>query len=85
MILVGVFVIFSDDSIVEYDHTGIVHDIRSSANGFTFYLDTSDGKSIKCFFKEEPVELGHYGVVGDQSDDGSMFFVSFMKDFDICR
>ncbi len=82
VVLAGLFLVFSDEGIGEYDHTGIVHDIRSSSSGYTFYIDMSDGSSLKCFSRSEPSELGYYGISGDLSDDGSIFFVSDMVCFD---
>ena len=82
MILVGSFLVFSDEDIVEYDITGIVHDIRETTNGFTFTIDTSNGDSKKCFSREMPRELGYYGICGNYSDDGTIFFISHMFCFD---
>ncbi len=82
MILVmTVFVFFSDEDNIEYDYSGIVSDIRRGENGFTFTLNT-DGCEIRCFSRNEPSYLGYYAVSGVFSDDGSIFFVSDMKDLD---
>ena len=83
VILVAVlFLSFSDDAENEgYDMSGIVHDIRSSTNGFTFYLDTVDD-SIRCYSNECPADLGYYGVNGSLSKDGSIFFVDALHALD---
>lgn len=79
MILVMIlFLSFSEGTDEQvYDRTGIVHNVRSSSNGYTFYLDTVDG-SIRCYFDESPIDMGYYGVGGSFSDDGSIFFVRTM-------
>ena len=82
VVLAGLFLVFSDEGMMEYDHTGIVHDISSSSSGYTFQIDMSDGSSMKCFSRSEPVELGYYGIIGDLSDDGSIFFVSNIVSLD---
>lgn len=76
VVLVAVlFITFSEDEGDEdYDMTGIVHDIRGSTNGFTFYIDTIDSQ-IRCFSRLSPVDLGYYGLKGSFSEDGSIFFV----------
>lgn len=81
ILVVGIMFVFSDGRLAEYDYTGIVHSVSESENGFTFYLDTSNG-TIRCFFRNSPVELGWYAVAGSLSDDGSMFFVSYMQCLD---
>lgn len=78
VVLVGSFLVLSDEDVVEYDYTGIIHGIKETTNGFTFYIDVSNGDSIRCFSKEEPADLGYYGVCGSLSDDGTIFFVSHM-------
>lgn len=81
ILVMTVFVFFSDEDNIEYDYSGIVSDIRRGENGFTFTLNT-DGCEIRCFFRNEPSYLGYYAVSGVFSDDGSIFFVSDMKDLD---
>ena len=61
---------------MEFDQRGIAHDVKESSSGYTFYLDCSDGTSMKCFSRKKISELGHYGVSGSFSDDRSIFFVS---------
>ena len=82
VVLAGLFLVFSDESMIDYDRTGIVHDVRSGPSGYTFYIDEHDGSSMKCFSRSEPSELGYYGISGDLSDDGSIFFVSNMVRLD---
>ena len=82
VVLAGLFLVFSDDDMMEFDHTGIVHDISASSSGYTFQIDMSDGSSMKCFSRSEPVELGYYGIIGNLSDDGSIFFVSNIVSLD---
>ena len=81
ILVMTVFVFFSDEDNIEYDYSGIVSDIRRGENGFTFTLNT-DGCEIRCFSRIEPSYLGYYAVSGVFSDDGSIFFVSDMKDLD---
>ena len=69
------FAAFEGNPFDDYDYTGIVYDVRTSSSGYVFYLDSSEGESFKCFFRDEVSELGHYGVSGSFSDDGSIFFV----------
>jgi hypothetical protein len=82
IMVISVFLIFERNDIEDYDISGIVHDVRESTNGWMFYVSTPDGSDIRCFFKERPVDMGHYGVAGDPSDDGGIFFVSSMELFD---
>ena len=59
--------------------TGISYDIKTTQSGYTFSLEDTNGKSVRCFFKTEPSELNVYSVKGTFSDDGSMLFVSSMR------
>lgn len=81
VMVVLVFVVFSDEDGVEPDMSGIATDIRSGTNGYTFYLETEDSK-VRCFSSERPEELGHYGVRGSYSDDRTIFFVSVLISYD---
>lgn len=82
VVLAGLFLVFSDEDMIDYDRTGIVHDVRPGSSGYTFYIDEYDGSSMKCFSRSEPFELGYYGITGNLSDDGSIFFVSNMVRLD---
>lgn len=73
----SLFVFFNDSDNVNFDEEGIIHDVRTSKNGFIFYIDTGD-LSIRCFSKEKPEEYGYYGLIGSYSDDGGIFFVERM-------
>ena len=69
-------VFFSGNPMMEFDQRGIAHGVSESAKGYTFDFDCSDGTKIRCFSKVEVTELGHYGISGAFSSDGSIFFVS---------
>ncbi len=69
-------VFFSGNPMKEFDRRGIAYNVEESPKGYTFDFDCSDGASIRCFCKEKAAELGHYGISGDFSADGSIFFVS---------
>ena len=77
ILLISLFAFFLDETNIECDYSGIVHDIRSSSNGFTFYIDCSD-VTFKCYSKEEPADLGYYGIIGSFSDDNTIFFIERM-------
>ena len=62
---------------MDYDHSGIVHNVNQSNKGYTFYIETTEG-DIRCYNSEEPFEYGHYGIKGNYSEDGTMFFVESM-------
>ena len=81
ILLISIFTYFADDSNVTYDLTGIVHDQKSSTNGYIFYIDTAD-RDIRCFCKENAEELGYYAVIGQFSDDGGIFFIEKMMRID---
>ncbi len=82
VIIMGIFVTFSEDDSDSYDYTGIVYDIHSTTSGYRFYIQTSSGDHHRCFSYNEPVECGYYGIRGTFSEDGSMLFVSSMKCLD---
>lgn len=82
ILVVGIILVFSDNRMTEFDHTGIAFDVRESRNGFTFSLDTSEDV-IRCFSKVRPSDLGYYGVSGSMSDDGNILFVSHMESMDV--
>lgn len=81
MIMAVTYAYFADEDNVEYDYSGIVHDISTSASGYTFYIDVSEGE-MKCYYPEKPEEYGHYRIKGTLSNDGSIFFVSVMQCLD---
>ena len=91
-VLVGIIVLsiiasmvyLSDDENYDYDYSGIVHGISKTKNGYTFYLDTFE-ESILCYNSDEPVELGHYKIIGSYSNNGSMYFISKMYYVDDIR
>ncbi|MBQ8179041.1 MAG: hypothetical protein IJ026_01145 [Candidatus Methanomethylophilaceae archaeon] len=78
MVVVSLFLCFPQGQSSDYDVSGIVYDVNPSSKGYTFYIETSDGTVFRCFHDSEPSELGYYGVVGDMSSDGGMFFVTDM-------
>ncbi len=74
--VVAMFLAFSGNPLMEFDERGIAHDVKRTSIGYTFLMDCSDGTSMKCFSREPVSNLGHYGVSGSFSDDGTIFFVS---------
>ena len=78
----ALFASFDWNDPLDYDASGIVHDIKETGNGYVFKLFTIQGFDIKCFSSSEPLDLGHYGITGNSSSDSSIFFVSAMEDFD---
>lgn len=83
VIVMSIFVTFSEDESDSYDYTGIVYDIHSTTSGYRFFIQTSSGDHYRCFSYNEPVYCGYYALRGTLSEDGSMLFVSFMKHLDI--
>ncbi len=76
-----IFILFwtsEKDEIHDDDIKGIVFDVKETKNGFTFFIETSDGKHEKCFFKECPEDLKSYSVRGTLSEDGTIIFVEKM-------
>lgn len=67
-----------DNDLIEDDIKGVAYDIKESKNGFVFYLETSDGKCEKCYFKDRPENLKTYSIKGKYSDDESIIFVERM-------
>jgi len=63
----------------EKDIVGIVYDIKTTKNGYTFSFEDSDGGNTRCFARSEPLEFGVYSIRGTFSDDGGMFFVDSMR------
>ncbi len=82
VVIIGLFLVFSDDDMMEYDYSGIVSDIEQSRNGYTFSIQIHDGTVIRCYYSEIPIELGYYSVKGNFSDDGTIFFVSAIRTMD---
>jgi len=74
-----IFVVFTDEDNIEYDYIGIVHDVSSTSNGYTFYMNLSDGSFQKCYFKDEPILYGYYSFNGTFSDNGDILFISEMN------
>lgn len=81
ILVVSLFVVFSDGDAVDPDMSGIVTDVRGSSGGCTFVLNT-DSAAVRCYCSEVPTVLGHYGVTGSYSDDGTIFFVSRLIPYD---
>ena len=82
IVAMSLFVSFDWDDPSDYDTSGIAHGIRQTENGYIFELFTSEGVDVRCFSTEEPSDLGHYGVSGSVSSDGTLFFVSTLGCFD---
>ena len=73
-----------DNETVDDDIKGIVFDIKESKNGFTFYLETTEGKCERCFYREKPEDLKTYSVKGNFSDDNTIFFIEKMTLLEYC-
>ena len=80
--VMSLFVAFDWDDPSDFDTSGIAHGVRQTENGYIFELFTSEGVDIRCYSTEEPVDLGHYGVSGSVSSEGTLFFVSVLDCFD---
>ena len=76
MILVAVFI--DRDEPEDEDVFGVVYDIKTTKNGYTFFFEDSDGGRTSCFARTEPTEYGVYSIRGSFSDDGGIFFVNSM-------
>ncbi len=83
VLILGSFVVLFDPDSVSYDYTGIVSDVKESTNGYVFQMHTSDHEDIRCFSYEKPKELGYYAISGEMSDDGNIFFVSYLYNLDV--
>jgi hypothetical protein len=81
----ALIVVFEDNPFEDYDYTGIVHEVKPTSSGFVFLFDASTGESFKCYSSKEVSELGYYGVSGEFSDDGSIFFTNGVKLLDVRR
>jgi hypothetical protein len=58
---------------------GVVYDIRTSAKGYTFSFEDTEGKTIRCFSYDEPANNVVYAIKGETSYDGSMLFIRSMQ------
>ncbi len=82
ILLVLCFVIFSNDVMkMTPEYTGIVSEIYEGDNGYTFTFSTIDDE-FRCFSEECPEEYGYYGIIGDFSNDSTIFFVNELMDLD---
>jgi DNA polymerase II small subunit/DNA polymerase delta subunit B len=63
----------------EKNIVGIVFDVRTTQNGYTFSFEDAIGGKIRCFSRAEPHEFGEYFIKGTFSSDGGMFFVDRME------
>lgn len=83
ILIAGMFLFFSDEDNIEYELSGIVSDVNTSTNGYTFTIVTATGDEIRCFSYEMPKIMGHYALSGEFSQDGNIFFVSVLRNLDI--
>jgi len=58
---------------------GIAYDVKQTQSGYTFSLDDTDGSTMRCFARTEPVEFEVYIIRGELSDDGGIFFVDTIR------
>jgi len=82
VILVSFFVIPNEDNKDQKIQYGFVYGIKESSNGYVFQFQNMDNDIMKCYYQYEPKET-FYMMEGNISDDGSIFFVSYMKSFDL--
>lgn len=54
---------------------GAVFDVKESSKGYTFKIQDSSGKVMKCFYQKE-IAKGTYCIKGRYSEDKTIFFVS---------
>jgi len=77
IILLTVFVNTSEPE--DGDIVGMAFNVKTTQNGYTFSLEDTGGRIIRCFVKAEPSEYNIYAIKGAFSDDGSMYFVRSMQ------
>lgn len=82
VILISFFVIPNEDDEDQEVEYGFVYDIKKSSNGYVFQFQNMNKDVMKCYYQYEPKEE-FYMMEGKISDDGSIFFVSYMKPFDL--
>ncbi len=82
VILVSFFVIPDEDDKDQEIQYGFVYEIKESSNGYVFQFQNTDNDIMKCYYQYEPKEA-FYMMEGNISDDGSIFFVSYMKPFNL--
>ncbi len=75
--IIGSFAFFSDGSNIEYDLEGFIYDIRITENGCIFNIE-SDDQCIRCYYSEIPIEFGYYAIIGNYSENNTIFFVERM-------
>lgn len=77
IVLVTVFV--NQEEPQNDDIIGIVHEIKETQNGYTFVLDDSNGKHMKCFSRVRPDDHSVCVIKGTLSEDRTIFFVSSLQ------
>jgi len=77
MILLAAFV-NTDEPAEERGVVGIAYDVKTTQNGYTFFIEDVDGGKMKCFVRSLPIEREIYEIKGTLSEDGSIMFVSSM-------
>lgn len=67
----------SDDT-----HIGLIYDIKETDKGMVFFLEDTNGKSMKCFLDEKTVfDDGLKILKGGYSADGKIFFVENISNY----
>lgn len=59
---------------------GFADNIHQNDNGFIFFINDSEGNSIKSFSNEMPDDSLH-SFYGKYSKDGNIFFISKINDY----
>ncbi|MDR0508659.1 MAG: hypothetical protein LBG63_02370 [Candidatus Methanoplasma sp.] len=77
IILLTVFI--SAEEPEDKEIIGVVYDIRTTQNGYTFSIEDTNGETIRCFFRNELSEYGIYSIEGTFSEDRSMLFVNSVR------
>lgn len=78
-LIITLTVFIDTDEPEDKDMIGVVYDVKQAQAGYTFFMDSTGGDTIKCFFRTEPLEYGIYSLKGTFSDDGSILFVNSMR------
>lgn len=81
--VIALFIIFNSVPAITTDEIiGIADNIEKRDTGYVFDLIDENGETIRCFYKGEPTESTLYGVEGNYSDNGEMFFVNTLYEYE---
>lgn len=81
IILIIIIIFISESEVIEDedDLIGIIYNISETKNGYIFEFEDSQGKIMKCYYDENPLENKPYKIKGSFSEDGDIFFLDSMK------